>query len=382
MKPSRDMPGTASAALFGAEPALRRMLNYWAATALLYAASITLLACQVAYGYAPAAPAMLLASVAGAGVLVFYGLIRFSAQFKLAPELLAVLQTLFAIACTMAAYTLAGPLRAALLTMMVVCIAFCAFALRPRQSLLLSITALVGLGGTMWRLQQIDPLGFPPAVEAMTFAYLAAALLSTAVLTGEMTKLRQSMKLKKQDLLQALDTIRTLATVDELTALANRRHMHEVLRLEERRQAPGNGNGNGDGNNGGKGSCVALLDIDFFKQVNDRHGHALGDVVLREFAAAAGAALRTRDTLARWGGEEFLLLLPDAAPLEARQVVERMRERVRAMHIDGLDPERRITFSAGLAERRGGEPFLEAIGRADKALYRAKAAGRDRIEMA
>jgi len=374
MNPWRPLSGAASAALFGAEPALRRMLNYWAATALLYVAGIALLACQVAAGYSPAAPAMLLACVAGGGTLCFYILIRFSGALRLAPEVLAVLQSLFAIGCGMAAYAIAGPVRAALLTMTVVIIAFCAFALRPRQTLLLATAALLGLGGTMWRLQAGDPQRFPPEVEAMTFGYLAAALLSTAVLTGEMTRLRRRMKRKTQELTQALETICTLATVDELTALANRRHMNEVLQAEERRQSHRHGNGGG--------SCVALLDIDFFKQVNDRHGHALGDAVLREFADAARGALRARDTLARWGGEEFLLLLPDAAPADAHQVLERMLERVHALRIEGMDPERRLSFSAGLAERRSGEPFTEAISRADKALYRAKAAGRDRIEMA
>ena len=371
---SRACATSAAAALFGAEPALRRMLHYWAATALLYLAGVALLACQVAWGHSPAAPATLLSGVAAGGTLCFYVLIRFSGRLRLAPEGLAVLQALFAIGCGMAAYAIAGPMRAALLTMTVVIIAFCAFALRPRQTLLLATAALLGLGGTMWRLQAGDPQRFPPEVEALTFGYLAAALLSTAVLTGEMTKLRRRMKHKTLELTQALETIRTLATVDELTALANRRHMNEVLQAEERRQPQRNA--------AGSGSCVALLDIDFFKQVNDQHGHALGDAVLREFAAAARGALRTRDTLARWGGEEFLLLLPDAAPHAARQVLERMAGHVHALRVEGLDPERRISFSAGLAERRIGEPFTEAISRADKALYRAKASGRDRIEAA
>lgn len=364
----------ASNALFGAEPALRRMLNYWAATALLYVASIALLACQVARGYSAPGPATLLACVAASGSLCFYVLIRFSGRLRLAPETLAVLQSLFAIGCCMAAYAIAGPLRAALLTMTVAIIAFCAFALRPRQTLLISTAALIGMGGTMWRLQAGDPQRFPPDVELMSFGYLAAALLSTAVLTGEMTKLRQRMKNKTAHLTGALETIRTLATVDELTTLANRRHMNEVLKAEERRQPDAGGSG--------VSSCVALLDLDFFKQVNDRHGHALGDAVLREFAASARGALRERDTLARWGGEEFLLLLPDAPPAAAQQVLERMLERAHAIRIEGLDPARRISFSAGLAERRSGEAFTDAISRADKALYRAKAAGRDRIELA
>jgi len=160
-----------------------------------------------------------------------------------------------------------------------------------------------------------------------------------------------------------------LATVDELTSLVNRRRMHEVLEAEERRQSDG------------RGTCIALLDIDFFKQVNDRYGHAAGDAVLRSFSNTARACLRANDVLARWGGEEFLLLLPDAAPEDARSVLERMAERVHDMKVAGLQ-ERRISFSAGLATRRAGEPFADAIHRADKALYQAKEAGRDRIVLA
>lgn len=366
MKPVHDT----TRALFGADPALRRMLHYWVATTLLYLAGMLLLACQVAWGHTPRAPALLLGGVGAAGTLAFYVLIRFSTVLGLAPGVLATLQSLFAIGCAMASYAIAGPTRAALLAMTVVIVAFCAVALRPRQTMCLSATALAGMGAVMWWLQAHDPLRHPPEIEAMNFGYLSATLLSTALLSSEMTKLRRRMKRKKQELEQALETIRTLATIDELTALANRRHMNELLIAEERRQPAGGG------------SCVALLDIDFFKQVNDRHGHALGDAVLRGFAATARGALRANDTLARWGGEEFLLLLPDAASQDARLVLERMADHVHALRVEGLDPERRISFSAGLAERRIGEPFTEAISRADKALYRAKASGRDRIEAA
>ncbi|MEW7850305.1 GGDEF domain-containing protein [Massilia aurea] len=348
---------------------LRRMRNYWIATAMLYVATMSLLAAQVKFGYTPGRPALVLGIVAASGTLGFYALIRFSIRLKIAPDVLAAMQSLFAIGCTMAGYAIAGPLRASLLSMLVVAIAFCTFAMHRRHALLLAGAALAGMAGTMWWLQASDPLGHPPAVEAMSFGYLAAALLSTALLASEMTKLRRRMKASKQDLLAAVETIRVLATVDELTSLANRRHMNELLGAEERRSAPAT-------------SCVALLDLDLFKQVNDQYGHAMGDAVLRGFAGAAHGALREHDTLARWGGEEFLLLLPNASPQAARQVLERIVTRVHALQIDGMPPERRISFSAGLTERRAGEPFTEAISRADKALYRAKAAGRDRIEVA
>jgi diguanylate cyclase (GGDEF)-like protein len=263
-------------------------------------------------------------------------------------------------------YTVSLPLRGATLIMVLVVITFCTFALRPRQTLLLSALAIAGVGATMWSLAVRDPAHYPPAVEGLNFAFMSAALISITLLTGEMNKLRARLKRQKEELLAAVATIRTLATVDELTALANRRHMNEVLAAEERRQPHG-------------ATSIALLDIDFFKTVNDRFGHAHGDAVLRAFASAAQEALRGSDMLARWGGEEFLLMLPGTDLAEAQRVLARMAERVALMEVPEVDLERPISFSAGLTVRAGGEPFADTISRADKALYRAKAEGRDRV---
>ncbi len=363
--------------LCGADRGLHRTLQYWAATCVLYVVCIMLLQVQVSAGLSEAGAARGLMTFGGCGALVFYFLIRAHARLRLAPDQLAVAQAVFSLVCGMWAYAISGPLRAAMLTMTIVIIVFCMFAARPRQTLLLSASAIAGMGATMWWLHAHDPVRYPPMTEALTFGYLAGALLSTAVLSGEMSKLRARLKRQKRELTEALNTIRVLATVDELTSLVNRRHMNEVLDAEERRQSLATAGGTATC----LASCIALLDIDFFKQVNDQHGHATGDAVLRCFSAAARTSLRADDVLARWGGEEFLLLLPDTAPGAAQAVLERMAGRVHAMQVPGLD-DRRISFSAGLATRRPGEPFADAISRADKALYQAKHAGRNRIVLA
>lgn len=89
--------------------------------------------------------------------------------------------------------------------------------------------------------------------------------------------------------------------------------------------------------------------------------------------------MNSADVLARWGGEEFLLMLPDTDAQVAQLVLQRMAERVRAVRVAGLDMQRDVTFSAGLVQRRDGEPFAQTITRADKAMYLAKGAGRDRV---
>ncbi|MFK3738794.1 diguanylate cyclase [Massilia sp. TN1-12] len=353
--------------VFGLDPRMRRMLRYWVATACLYAFFALLMLLYSTTGLVSRDSLLPLAAYTVATVVVSYALIRGSARLGLAPTTLATLQGLLGIGCNVWAYSIAGPLRGATLMGLMVVVVFCTFALGPGQTLRLAVVGLAGLGATMYWHQAHDPWHYPPEVEAVTFAIMAACSLAVTFLTGEMSKLRARLTHQKAELEKALGTIRTLATVDDLTGLANRRHMNEALGREQRR-APG-----------GRPTCVALLDIDHFKRINDLHGHAAGDAVLRLFARTARARLRDTDMLARWGGEEFLLMLPDTDPIDAAALLERMRADVAAVTLPDIDPTLRITFSAGLATRRGSEALTDTVNRADKVLYQAKAAGRNRV---
>jgi diguanylate cyclase (GGDEF)-like protein len=354
--------------LLGTDPRLRRMLGYWAGTGALYFVCMGLMWLQVESGGAARDAIVDLCYLATFGLMLFFFLVRASGRLGIAPGQLAVLQALFAIACNVGAYIISGPLRGAWLMLLLVVMVFCTFSLRPRQTLLLCATAIGALAATIGYLVLRQPDSHPLGIEAMHFVLATASLVAVTVLTGEMSKLRSRLKRQKEELLEAVATIRKLATLDELTSLANRRHMNEVLSAEERRERHQQ-----------QVLCIALLDIDFFKRVNDRHGHAVGDAVLRTFARAARAELRAADVLARWGGEEFLLMLPDTELAEADQVLKRMAARVAAMRIDDLELELTITFSGGLVVRNGGERFADTISRADKALYHAKSSGRNRV---
>lgn len=354
--------------LTGDDPKLRRLLGYWAATGVFYVFAMVLMALQILNGNVE--------REAGTFIIVFgfsclaacYAMIRASKALGIPPWLMAVLQALIALGCNAAIYAVTGPIRGATLMLPLVVIVFCTFSLRPRQTLALCAASIAMFGATITWLVVSDPVHFPVNVEVAHFALAAASLLAVSLVMGEMGKLRVRLKRQKEELLAAVATIRTLATVDELTSLSNRRHMNEVLGAEERRES-----------GAGRPVCVALLDIDFFKSVNDRYGHAGGDAVLRAFAATARESMRGGDVLARWGGEEFLLMLPATSLAEATPVLHRMAERVRAMRIDELDRELTVTFSAGLAERSGDEPFADTISRADRALYIAKSSGRNQV---
>lgn len=124
---------------------------------------------------------------------------------------------------------------------------------------------------------------------------------------------------------------------------------------------------------------VVLFDIDLFKEVNDNHGHAAGDAVLRDLSSLADRDLRETDMLARWGGEEFLLMLPGTNLTGARTRAERLRTRIAETTLGG---KHRITISAGVAELERGMGVDDLLAAADRALYTAKENGRNRTELA
>jgi diguanylate cyclase (GGDEF)-like protein len=161
------------------------------------------------------------------------------------------------------------------------------------------------------------------------------------------------------------------ALVDGLTGIANRRQCEEALTAEiaraERLGTP---------------LTLMLADLDDFKAVNDVHGHAVGDDVLREFAAVLRATVRESDLAGRWGGEEFLLLLPGADGIGGAQLAERVRASLSERSFLGRDGEVvAVTCSFGVAQHRPGDDERELFADADRALYRAKRDGKNRVEL-
>lgn len=157
---------------------------------------------------------------------------------------------------------------------------------------------------------------------------------------------------------QRLDSVRALAHTDELTGLPNRRAFESELPRELARAR-----------RSGLPLCVIMLDLDGLKQINDAHGHAAGSNAIKRVAAASAASLRSTDMIARWGGDEFGVVLPGSRLDEAGAVAERLRRALRP----------RPTISVGIAQWDGQESVDELVERADGALYRAKRAGRDRV---
>lgn len=169
---------------------------------------------------------------------------------------------------------------------------------------------------------------------------------------------------------QMEEQIRDLAIRDPLTGLHNRRYVMD--RLQELL---------GEFRRDGRDFCVALIDLDFFKKVNDVHGHQGGDLVLQEFARLVEAGIRPYDILARYGGEEFILVAPGARADGVSHLVERLMATVRETVLPFAGRKIRFTFSCGIADSSELDPdeaaLPDLIARADQRLYAAKAGGRD-----
>ena len=162
--------------------------------------------------------------------------------------------------------------------------------------------------------------------------------------------------------------IEALATTDVLTELPNRRGFNilagQALQEAKRSQNP---------------LHALLIDLDHFKQLNDTYGHLAGDEVLRAFARQLRSNLRKADIVCRWGGEEFILLLKDTDSTTAQQLAEKIRAQTEQKHYPFAGVNLHISTSMGLTELRADDSLDSLLGRADKALYRAKASGRNRL---
>lgn len=162
--------------------------------------------------------------------------------------------------------------------------------------------------------------------------------------------------------------LRVLATTDPLTQLLNRRSFLEVADYEltqrKRHLAP---------------LAFVLADIDHFKSINDQHGHAVGDAVLKAVSQVLSQAVREQDSVARWGGEEFLILMPNATLEAASMVAERLREKVSAIEVTVGEQTIKVSMTFGVSSHRLEEPVDAPVNRADSALYQGKARGRNQV---
>lgn len=354
--------------LLGTEPKQRLRLARSLGAAGVFVVCLMVEFAAVSLGMADKLQALAMSAFILIGLTGFYITLRTGWSLRWSDPALTMPQMVFAMVSLTLAYGINPPVRGMMTMIMALVLVFGAFTLPPRRCSQLGWLSVVALAVVMLQSAIRAPALFAPRIEVFHFFLSALVLPVIGSLAGELSKLRAQQQAQKAELRIALEKVRQLATRDELTGLPNRRQILELLAHEERRalrqDAP---------------LCSCMIDIDHFKQVNDTLGHQAGDEALQRFSTILSSALRAGDVLARWGGEEFMLLLPGTPIEEATKVLERLRKRCADPAQWVASPQLKVTFSAGLSAHISGESTQLAIARADAALYQAKKLGRNRV---
>ncbi len=353
--------------LLGRDGYQRVCLRFWCLTSGVYTVLLLLQAYSVTVGLITAEHALLIRATAIVGLATFFVVMRAGWNRHFNDPAMTAQQMAFALGILAMCYVLTPSLRASLLIVTPLVLVFGAFTLTPRMCRQLGGFAVAMQAVAMVLSLQLHLEGNDVHPEAIIFVGCAVVFTMTGEMAARLSALREQLRVQKRELRLALERNELLARQDELTLLPNRRHALEMMEYEGRRakrdKVP---------------PCICMLDIDHFKRINDTYGHAAGDKVLRLFASHAIPALRGPDILARWGGEEFILLMPETSVADAVLAVERLRTNFAHAHIWADHPELQVTFSAGIAAHQSGAPIQETVARADAALYRAKQEGRNR----
>lgn len=354
-------------ALLGDDSLQRQTLALLGLAALVTATIVVLLVYAASIGAADPQQVGVLSVLYFIFIGAFYGVIRSGLNRRFADPTLAMPQTIMAQSLIGASYAATGPVHGATVIMLALVMVFGMFSLRPASVRIASIYTVTLMGVVMYWCAELQPRYYPARQELFNFALTAIVMLAISQLSGQLSDMRTRLKTQKIALEQALSHIKEMAARDELTGLPNRRRMMTLLQEHATRHA-----------RGGLRFFVCIIDLDHFKSINDTYGHAAGDAVLRAFATQAQAVLRSTDMIGRWGGEEFLLLLPESPPGDPTLGVARLRDSLASVPASPALYDLRVRFSAGFARYEDGEPIDQAIERADRALYAAKSAGRNR----
>jgi diguanylate cyclase (GGDEF)-like protein len=246
-------------------------------------------------------------------------------------------------------------------------------SLSPQQVLrggAAAVTAIVlsWIGGSLWA-----PIwAFDVSGQALQLGMAAFILILLTLMSHRYSRLRSKVRTQKHDLRETMTQVEHIVTHDTLTGLFNRRYMVDVIQRELSRTE-----------RSGVGLGLVLIDLDHFKRINDTYGHQVGDEVLQAFAEIAQSALRETDVIGRWGGEEFIILMPDTEPAERAIIgLKRLRDTLADAIVSESRPDLRVDFSAGIAVPMTDETLDGVVERADRALYSAKQQGRARAIVA
>ncbi|MEM9303566.1 MAG: GGDEF domain-containing protein [Pseudomonadota bacterium] len=318
-----------------------------------------------------------------ASQLVFYAAFRTGFNLKFSEPSLTLPQMVVGIVWGLVLVAVAPQIRGYVLMAVIVTLLFGIFALKRQRFVQLAALAFLGYLGVVAFEIVTGSSSYSPAYHAISVGTFAVVVVWTTLFGAYVSAIRHRLSVRNEELEVALAHNQRLAERDDLTGLYNRRFLTDVL-VRERARADRNG----------QPLSIAIIDLDRFKQINDRYGHSTGDRVLRNFADYIVSELRTMDyvghaeegrdpdsAFGRYGGEEFMLVLPETGLDDAHRCLDRLRSGLDRMTADPQAPPH-VTLSAGIAQFASGESVESLLRRADQALYDAKDGGRNRICLA
>ncbi len=335
-----------------------------------YAVTFILGFVQSGLGIMGARPLYLLLIVVGALQVIYYFLFRTGANLRFRDPSLTAPQMYTAAVVLMYCLYFAGQGRGVYLIIYLIVFLFGVFRFDTRQFLRITFFSLVTYGLVIFLLVTFKPSTLILKVELLQWLALAVLLPCFSFIGGYISSLRNSLRKSHTELKEAMTKIQEMAIRDDLTGLYNRRHLMNLLDYEKKRT-----------DRVGRLFCLAMLDIDHFKMVNDTLGHLAGDQVLKFVARGIETAMRSTDFCGRFGGDEFMLVLIETTGPGAKEVAERLRHLVGAATFPHLSPDLKVTVSIGITVYQLNEDLSRTISRADEALYQAKAAGRNAVQL-
>ena len=322
-----------------------------------YAGTITI-AVSVAY---------LMCGITATATGLYLSEINFNDRFK--DQYLTVPQTIVGMTIQLGAIYLAPEVGFYFIFILFIVLSFGALLMNARETATVWTYSTIGLTALLLMTDKAVAMPMATWTERALVLACAVTALGRCASTGLYgSTMRETLYKRGNELKAAHARIEELAQVDELTGLLNRRYIMKTLN-EEMARAQRFG-----------GACsVAIIDLDFFKRINDQYGHPVGDEVLRTFAITLFANLRAVDKLGRYGGEEFLMILPDTAKDQALRTLDRLRSIASEVDWAAISRVMNVTMSAGISEVRKEDSAADILARADAALYNAKDAGRNRV---
>ncbi len=359
--------------LLGVDRRRRIRLTQWLISVLAYMASAVVVGFGLRRG--PDAQSFVgWCAFLAIGLTVVFVALRTGWSERCADPALTAAQIVLGVISVERGYLICGPVRGVALLPLLLIFTFGAFSLSWRKIMWLTSFALASLivavvalnasrpGMDTWSLDNSDF-----RLDLTNVLMVMILLPALSLVAARLSSLRYRLHSQRAALTEALEEVQRLATRDELTGLVNRRCMRERLAQEQCRVQ-----------RHGHPFSIAIIDLDHFKRINDAQGHAFGDDVLKAFATEAVSTLRTTDLVARWGGEEFLVFLPDTRGPQALAGIRRLLARMHTVP-HAIGPP--LTFSAGVSEYRRDEAVDDTIARADREMYVAKESGRNAAKL-